>query len=188
MISIVGIGNAGSAIAEKFKSQSGNYKIYQLNNKCGKSKYCYKLKEFDTPEEYEKNIPDLTTFFKDITDKVQVFIVGSSKSSNYALGILEQIRDKELEIFYVKPDTELLTGVPKLLENMTYGVLQQYARSALFASLTIFSNYDIEKNMPNISIKNYFDTLNQTIFSSVHYLNFFTHTEPEIGQVSRPHR
>ena len=113
-------------------------------------------------------------------------MVGSSKSSGYALGILEQIRDKNLEIFYIKPDTELLTGIPKLLENMTYGILQEYARSAMFTSLTVFSNYEIEKNLPNISIKNYFDTLNQTIFSSVHYLNFFTHTAPEIGQVSRP--
>tara|TARA_R110000824_G_scaffold29128_5_gene97203 strand:+ start:372 stop:1235 length:864 start_codon:yes stop_codon:yes gene_type:complete len=185
MISIVGIGNAGSAIAEKFKSQKNNYKVYQLNSKCGKSKSCHKLKEFDTPEEYENSIPNLKTFFKDITDKVQVFVVGSSKSSGYALGILEQIKDKNLEIFYIKPDTELLTGIPKLLENMTYGILQEYARSAMFTSLTVFSNYEIEKNLPNISIKNYFDTLNQTIFTSVHYLNFFTHTEPEIGQVSR---
>ena len=185
MISIVGIGTGASAIAEKFKTQK-NYKVYQLNNKCKKSKYSYKLKDYDTPEECEENIPNLKTFFKDITNNIQVFIVGSSKSSSYALGILEQIKDKEIEVFYVKPDIELLTGVPKLLENMTHGILQEYARSGLFSSLTILSNYEIEKNMPNLSIKNYFDTINQTIFSAVHYLNFFTHTEPEIGQVSRP--
>tara|TARA_R100000278_G_scaffold14518_1_gene15154 strand:- start:35 stop:895 length:861 start_codon:yes stop_codon:yes gene_type:complete len=186
MISIIGIGNAASAIAENFKTQKNNYKVYQLGSKYKKSKYCFNLKEYSSPEEYEENTPKLKSFFKDITENVQVFIVGSSMSSNYSLGILEQIKDKKLEIFYIKPDTDLLTGVPKLLENITHGVLQEYARSGLFDSLTILSNYEIEKNMPNISIKNYFETLNQTIFSAVHYLNFFAHTEPEIGHVSKP--
>ena len=186
MISIVGIGNAASAIAENFKSQSNNYKVYQLGSKYKKSKYRYCLKQYSSPEEYEENTPNLKNFFKEITDDVQVFIVGSSMSSNYSLGILEQLRDKNLEIFYIKPDTELLTGVPKLLENMTHGILQEYARSGLCESLTIFSNHEIEKNMPNISIKNYFETLNQTVFSAVHYLNFFAHTDPEIGHVSSP--
>mgnify|MGYP003323193086 CR=1 FL=1 len=39
---------------------------------------------------------------ENIRDHVQVFIVGSSYSSNYALGILEQIKDKKIEIFYLK--------------------------------------------------------------------------------------
>ena len=186
MISIIGIGNAASAIAENFKSQKNNYKVYQLGSGYKKSKYRYNLKAFSSPEEYEDNTPNLKSFFKDLTENVQVFVVGSSMSSNYTLGILEQIKDKKLEVFYIKPDTDLLTGIPKLLENMTHGVLQEYARSGLFESLTIFSNYEIEKNMPNISIKNYFETLNQTVFSAVHYLNFFAHTEPEIGHVSKP--
>ena len=34
-------------------------------------------------------------------------------SSNYALGILEQIHDKEIDLFYIKPDIELLnSGTP----------------------------------------------------------------------------
>jgi len=44
----------------------------------------------------------------------------------------------------------------------------------------------MEKNLQNLSIKNYYDSLNNTIFSTVHYLNFFTFTEPEIGQMPRP--
>jgi hypothetical protein len=72
------------------------------------------------------------SFLDDINENMQVFVVGSSYSSNYTLGILEQIQDKKLEVFYVRPDVDLLTGVPKLLENMMFGVLQQYARSGLF--------------------------------------------------------
>ena len=186
MISIIGIGNAASKIAEKFESQQGNYDVYLLGSKYENSKNSFKLESFENPEDYEKNVPNLKSFFKNIKDDVQVFIMGSSYSSNYVLGILEQIRDKRIQIFYVKPDIELLTGIPKLIENTVYGILQEYARSGLFKSITIFSNTELEKSLPNISIKNYFDTINQAIFSSVHYVNFFRHTEPEIGQISRP--
>ena len=185
MISIVGIGNAGCAIASKFESQK-NYKVFKLSNAQKSKGACYKLEDFDKPEDYEHNVPNLKKFFSDISDDVQVFVVGSAMSSNYTLGILEQIKDKSIELFYIKPDVELLTGTPKLVENVMYGVLQEYARSGLFKNITILSNLEIEKNLDNVSIKNYYDSLNTTIFSTVHYLNFFTYTEPEIGQMNRP--
>jgi len=185
MISVIGIGNAASAIVEKFKTQK-NYKVYQLGSDLEKTNHVYPLLTHSEPENYEANIPKLKNFFKGITNDVQVFVVGASYSSNYTLGILEQIKDKSIEIFYIKPDTELLTGMPKLMENVLYGVLQEYARSGLFKNITVFSNLEMEKNMLDISIKNYYDSLNTTIFSTVHYLNFFTHTEPEIGQMARP--
>ena len=186
MISIVGIGNAACSIVENFKTQKNNYKVYQLGSNQKNTKYTKKLKHYENPEDYEKNIPDLSTFFGDINENIQVFVVGSSYSSNYTLGILQQIRDKNLEVFYVRPDVELLTGVPKLLENMMFGVLQEYARSGLFKSLTILSNLEVENSIPGLAIKNYYEKLNHTIFSCVHYLNFFNHTEPEIGQMARP--
>jgi hypothetical protein len=186
MISIIGIGNAASAIAENFKTQKNNYRVYQLGSNLKNAKYIRKLKAFESPEDYESNIPDLGKFFEDVTDNVQVFIVGSSYSSNYSLGILEQLKHKNIEVFYVKPDTELLTGIPKLLENMMFGVLQEYARSGLFKSMTVLSNLEIERSVSGLSIKNYYEKLNHTIFSCVHYLNFFNHTEPEIGQMARP--
>jgi len=186
MISVVGIGNAGSAIVEKFKN-TPQYQVYTLSNKIEKSAgNDYKLKHFDDPEEYEKNIPNLKKFFKTITDRIQVFVVGSSLSSNYALGVLEQLQGKTVDVFYIKPDTELLTGIPKLVENVVFGVLQEYARSGLFNSFTIFSNHNIEKALDTVPIKSYYDAMNTAIFSSVHYLNYFEFTEPEIGVMARP--
>ena len=186
MISVIGIGNGASAIAQKF-SGTPQYEVYTLNNKVLKnSKHKFRLKKYDTPEEYENNTPDLTKFFANIRQTVQVFIVGSSSSSNYALGILEQLKEKEIEIFYIQPDIELLTGIPKLVEATTFGVLQEYARSGLFKSITLISNLNLEEVVGEISIKNYFDSLNSSIHSTVHYINFFNHADPEIGNVARP--
>jgi len=186
MISIIGIGNAASNIAELFKS-TNNYTVYRLNSSVKRSsKYQYRLKSFEDPEEYEKNIPTLQKFFKDTNDHVQVFVVGSSLSSNYTLGILQQIADKKIDLFYIKPDSELLTGVPKLVESAVFGVLQEYARSGVFNSFTVISNLEIEKSLDSIPIKSYYESINNSIFSMIHYVNYFMHAEPEIGMVSKP--
>ena len=186
MISIVGLGNAASAIVECFKD-TPQYSVFKVNSEVKKSsKYAYKIKSFDKPEDYEQNIPDLKKFFSNVGDTVQFFVVGGSMSSNYSLGILEQLKDRKVDLIYIQPDTELLTGYPVLIENVTYGVLQEYARSGLLNSITLISNLAIEESLGDINIKSYYVSLNNFIFSAVHHLNYFTHSEPEIGQVSRP--
>jgi len=186
MISIVGLGTAASRIAEKFK-QTKNYNVYMMNKEVQRnSKYKFKLKSHDTPEQYEKNIPNVKKFLSQVDDRIQFFIVGSSFSSNYSLGILEQIKDKEVDVFYIQPDAELMTGVPKLLDKVVFSVLQQYARSGLLKSFTPISNVMVEKSIGDIPIKTYYDKINDSIFSTVHYVNYFNHAEPEIGMTSRP--
>ena len=186
MISIVGLGNAASAVAQKFKD-IGQYNVYEMNNSVSRtSKYKFKLKTYETPEEYENNIPDVSKFFKDSDTHIQFFVTGGSFSSNYTLGILQQLQGKKVDLIYIKPDTELLTGYPVLIENMTFGVLQEYARSGLLSSVTLISNLNIETCMGDLPIKTYYNSLNQFIFSTIHHVNYFTHTEPEIGQVSKP--
>ena len=186
MISLVGIGSAGSNIVELFK-ENKEYRYYKLNTTVEKNTaHEYKLKHFDTPEEYEDHIPKLKRLFKDMADHVQVFVCGASRCSNYTLGILQQIRDKKIDIFYIKPDTELLIGIPKLQENAVFRVLQEYARSGLFNSFTIFSNPRLEEIIGDVPIKKYFETINKSIYYSIHYKNLFDHTQPIIGNVTSP--
>ena len=186
MISIVGLGNAASSIAEKFR-ETKNYNVYVMNSNVKRnSKYKFKLKEYETSEQYEENIPNVKKFFSEIDEHVQFFVVGSSFSSNYSLGILEQLKDKKVEVYYIQPDTELMTGVPKLLDKVVFSILQEYARSGLLRSFTSISNVLIEKSIGNLPIKAYYDKINDSIFSTIHYVNYFNHAEPEIGMTSKP--
>jgi len=186
MISVVGLGTAASRIAEKF-STTPNYTVYTLNDAVSRSsKSKFKLKSYETPEEYEDNIPNVEKFFANLDDHVQFFVVGSSYSSNYSLGILEQIKDKKIELFYIQPDTELLTGIPKLLDKIVFSILQEYARSGLLQSFTAISHLSVERAIGDIPIKKYYEAINSAIFSAVHYCNYFNHAEPEIGSVSKP--
>ena len=66
MISIIGLGNGASAIAEKF-SPIPQYNVYLMNNKVThNSKYKFKLKSYDTPEEYEESFPNVGKFFANL--------------------------------------------------------------------------------------------------------------------------
>ena len=186
MISIIGLGTAASRIAALFSATS-NYDVYLLNDELSRSsKRKFKLKSFDHPEKYEDNIPDLKKFFSELKERVQFFVVGSSFSSNYTLGILEQIKDKKIDLYYIQPDTELMTGFPKVLDKIVFSVLQEYARSGLLQSFTVVSHLSLEKALGDIPIKKYYGALNDAIFSAVHYCNYFEHADPEIGSVAKP--
>jgi hypothetical protein len=186
MISLIGIGTAGENIVNCFKNNK-EYRAYIISDNVQRnSKYKHKLKSYKNLEDYEEKPPKLQKFFKDIGDHVQVFLCGSARSANATLSILQHIKDKKIDIFYVQPDVDLLIGVPKLQERAIFGILQEYARSGLFNSFTVFSNPILEQIIGSVPIKKYFETINQTIYYSVHYKNLFDHTNPVIGNLTHP--
>ena len=186
MISMIGIGTAGENIVEQFRGNK-EYNVYVLSDNVARtSKYKYKIKNYERIEDYDKPRAKLEKFLSTVDEHVQVFLCGSGRTSNATLSILQHIKDKKIDIFYIQPDVDLLIGVPKMQERAIFGILQQYARSGLFNSFTIFSNCEIEKTIGSIPIKKYFDTINQTIYYSVHYKNLFDHTNPVVGNLTMP--
>lgn len=186
MISVFGIGTAGHNIAQLFREHK-NYNIFsfttqEVDNVEGHTRLSSGL----TPEQCEDNIPDLTRLKDTVDEDIQVILCGSSFSANYALGILEQFKDRKIQIFYIKPDTELLSGQSKLQENAIFGILQEYTRSGLFENMTIISNTKVEEIVGSVPVKNYFSTLNQTIYYVIHYMNYFANKQPIIGNLTNP--
>ncbi len=187
MISLIGIGEAGCNVVSLF-AEHKEYNCFLLSEDQENTKWTRKLPKVSKPEECEEQAPDLSSYktLSAVQDRVQVFVCGSSFSANYTLAILQQIRDKQIDIFYIKPDVELLIGQVKLQERAIFGILQEYARSGLFNSFTILSNPAIERSIGEIPIKKYFDTINKSIYYAVHYLNVFDHTQPLVGNLSKP--
>ena len=187
MISLIGIGEAGCNIVSLFENLK-EYNCFLFSEGQENTKYTRKLSKVAKAEDCEGKAPKLSSYKTEeaIQDRVQVFLCGSSFSANYTLAILQQIRDRQIDIFYIKPDVDLLIGDSKLQERAIFGILQEYARSGLFKSFTILSNPAIEKTIGEIPIKKYFDTINKSIYYAVHYLNVFDHTTPLVGNLSKP--
>ena len=187
MISLIGIGEAGCNVVSLFENHK-EYNCFLFSEGQENTKYTRKLSKVAKAEDCEGKAPKLSSYKTEeaIQDRVQVFLCGSSFSANYTLAILQQIRDRQIDIFYIKPDVDLLIGDSKLQERAIFGILQEYARSGLFKSFTILSNPSIEKTIGEIPIKKYFDTINKSIYYAVHYLNVFDHTTPLVGNLSKP--
>ena len=187
MISLIGIGEAGCNVVSLFENHK-EYNCFLFSPDQENTKYTRKLPKVAKPEDCEGEAPKLSSYKtkETIQDRVQVFLCGSSFSANYTLAILEQIKDRKIDIFYIKPDVDLLIGDVRLQERAIFGILQEYARSGLFNSFTIFSNPAIEKTIGEIPIKKYFEMINKNIYYAVHYLNVFDHTTPLVGNLTKP--
>jgi len=178
MDTIVGLGKAGCAIADKFFAYP-QYKIYKIDSEGinNREKNCYLLKPQERPEEYEKSVRSMKTFFKDATEDILFVLSGSGLISGAALQILKSLQDKNVNILYIKPDLEFLGHTNIMQERVVRNVLQEYTRSGLFSRIFLIDNKKVEEVLGEVPIIGYYDKLNELIVSTFHMVNVYNHQE-----------
>ena len=178
MDTIVGLGKAGCAIAEKF-AKYPQYKVFKIDSEGldSKNKNNYVLTKQNSPEEYEKATRSMKTFFKKTTDDILFVLSGSGMISGASLQILKCLQDKTVNILYVKPDLEFLGHTNIMQERVVRNVLQEYTRSGLFSRLFLVDNKKIEQILGEVPIVGYYDKLNELIVSTFHMVNVYNHQE-----------
>ena len=176
MDSIVGLGNAGVAIVNKF-AQYPQYKTYKLDVDIDCTSDTFSWKRPENYEDYERKCPSLTEFFNDIEGEILFVVGGGGKISVASLAILKYLKEHTLNVLYIKPDLQFLSHDAKLLHNMVYNVLQEYSRSGVFKRLYLVDNKVLETITPGVTIKNFYDKLNEAIVSTLHMINVFNHND-----------
>ena len=176
MDTIIGLGKAGCAIADRF-AEFSQYSVYKLDVDLPEGPRSYSLGYHQKIEDYEEKCPNLSTFFAHLKGDVLFVIAGGGKVSVASLTILEQIKHCEITVMYIKPDLSFCGQLAVNLNNMLFGVFQEYARSGIFKRLYLIDNIELEKNIPPTSIKNYFYNLNEAIVSTLHMINVFDHID-----------
>ena len=183
MISVIGVGTAGINVAEKFAGYP-QYNIYKVGDVKGESKNEYQWRPDNMePEFIEENTPDLKQFFSEVDNDIYFIIAGDSLLANATLALLEQVKDHKINVFFLHPEVKLLTAKKKLQNRAIFNVLQEYTRSGLFVSLNVINNYNFESILGSIPIKNYWDSINSTIVSSIHMMNVFRFSKPMLGKL-----
>jgi hypothetical protein len=184
-MNVIGLGQAGCNIAD-ILSAYPQYKTYKIDVGVEGTR-CYDVKKQKGPEEYEKNVPSMKTFFRGIKGETLFVVGGSGSISAMCLRIMEQIKDKcEISVLYIRPDTSLLSRNKTLQESATYGVLQEFARSGLLEMLYLVSNINLENILGNVPIIGYIDKINELLVSTVHMINVFRNSEPVMGGIEDP--
>ena len=176
MDTIIGLGAAGCRIADEF-AKYPQYDIYKIDvGLTGQN--CFAMPQKSSPEDYEKNAPDLSEFFSKIEGEVLFIVGGGGKISGATLQILKQLQHCSLNILYIKPYERALTKTGSLQNRVAFHVLQEYARSGIFKNIFLVDNTVLEKLVGDVSILEYNIKLNSLIVNAFHAYNSFMHLEP----------
>ena len=182
METVIGLGSAGCNIADCF-GQYPQYKVIKIDNGIY-GKGCYFLPKYDTPEEYEAHVDDMSNFLGSVSEEVLFVLGGSGNVSGAALRILQQLRHCKINVLYIEPDIDTLSGKRKLQERVTFYVLQEYARSGLFERLYLISNPQLENVLGDVPIIGYNDKLNNLVVSTFHMINVYNNNDPIVKNYS----
>ena len=71
-------------------------------------------------------------------------------------------------------------------ERVTFGVLQEYARSGQIEGICLVSNNLLENILDNVPIMGYYKKLNDLIVSTIHMINVYKNSDPVMGSLSDP--
>lgn len=175
-MTIIGLGNAGCNIAEMFEGKE-NYNVILIDKNI-EGENCISVDEQELPDGYEKNPPNLSNFIDKITKKVLLIVGGSGHISGASLKLLEQIKEKEIIVVYVRPPIDSLAGIALLQDRVTFNVFQEYARSGLFKRVYLLSNQNIENILGDLPVIGYYNKINKYIFDC---LNFVLTNESKNG-------
>lgn len=169
MISLIGIGNTGSRLVEKL-SKYEQYSALTIDS--GKE-----IREYKTPEEYEKKCPSFKKLFKNLEKEVYIFLSASGNISGALLRILEQLKDSNLNVVCVSSDPITLSSMGSLQQNLVVGVLQEYARSGMIENLYLIDNSKVEDIIGDVSLDEYWEKINETIAYIFDTFMYFKNTK-----------
>jgi hypothetical protein len=187
METIIGLGKAGCAIADRF-AQYPQYKVYKMDVGLKRTPSTYGLKLAITPEEQEESLGNLKRFFKGIENDVLFILGGSGVISGASLRILEQIKKCNLHVLYVYSDEELLGETARLQQRVTFNVFQEYARSGLLEKVILIDNTKLEQILGELPIIGFYDKLNELMVPTMHMVNVLRHSDSVMGNISPPHQ
>jgi len=180
MINIIGLGDMGCKLADEFKKHD-NYDVYKIGIDLPKTKRSRGVKKEKSLENYEKNVPPMKHFFKELTGRSIFIVNGGEPIALASLKVLEHARPWSTAVVYIQPDLSALNKESKNAENLVFGVLQEYARSGAIAKMIIISAKKVEEAMGQVPIIGYEETFINYIFSSLNLINYFEHSTPVLS-------
>ena len=175
-MNVIGLGSAGCQLADCLKKYQ-QYNIFSVDTENKEySKYRSVIPQ-SSHEEYEKNYKKIN--LRGCSGETLLVLSGASQISGIALRLLEQLKNRKVNVMYIKSDEAVLSKQAQMSDRITFFILQEYARSNKINNMFIVSNKNIESILEgNISLQSYWQQINEVIASTFHMYNVFQNTEP----------
>lgn len=206
MKSIVAIGEQAFYFADSLSSYP-EYNIYSFAN----TKAEFKLPVFTQAERYEEPIDGLKEYLATSSNEIICVVSGGEPVSLSTLVILEELKEKDIEVVYLMPNKQLLNEGKTRINNLVYGVLQEMTRSGVFKRFYLFelelvrkimtktALSEIQKSIAENCARHYHtykwlasqeavfsleeEPSEKCVISSISYCDFDLTTESELGMI-----
>jgi len=184
---VIGLGKTGCAMADQF-SKYPQYEIFKIRvgSRKRRVKNTYTILKQDSPEGYENSCPSLKNFFKGLTGQALFIVDGSEPVAAASLRILEQLKPCQITVLYIRSDLQFLSNVQCLIERSVRGVLQEYARSAVFERIYLVDVPLVAATLGEVPIKFYHERVYDAIAATLHMITVFSHSEMVMGALNEP--
>lgn len=182
MISVIALGKFCASIAVGL-AKYPQYNIFTISAEKSNNTNHITLPLYKTAEEYENNLPNIKSILSKLDEEVSVFLDGSEAISGITLGILQKI-NKNITIYYIKSDRDLMSDIERLQDRVAFNVIQEYTRSGLFNGMYILQKTKLEEIIGDIAITQYDDVLSNLISSTVHMCNIYANTESVMDNIT----
>jgi len=174
-MNIVGLGQCGCNIAEKFAKYS-QYEVYLFDSEEREGKNFKLLKEQKSHEEYEENFPHCE--FQPEYEETIFICATSGTITGASLKVLEKFKNTEVRVVLIIPEEAEMLETYAMQHKLIFNALQDYARSGVFKDIILISNEILEDTIPDVTFLNKHDKINEVVSYSLHLINVFEHTKP----------
>ena len=93
---------------------------------------------------------------------------------------------EKTSVLYLHPDINFLSRDSRLIHNVTFGVLQEYARSGALRDIWVVSPSTVEQIVGDIPVIGYYKTIDKYIVSALHMINVLEHNKSEFDTFREP--
>ena len=184
MKTVICLGPKACDIGELFENDN-SFQV-KLIDKEIEGDNCYSLAKQKNPEDYEKNVPDMSAFLSDVCNEILFITTGECDVLSSSLKILQQVKDKNITVIYLRPNADFLGRQGILQDRMAFNIFQEYTRSGLFKRLFLINEENIEQHLLNeMPITEIYDSYLKMIRNFILNLNC-VEEEPLINHFSQP--
>lgn len=185
-MNVVGLGQAGCAIANEFEKYS-QYNVYYVDQGLKSDENSFRIVKRASHEEYDSKQLRMTKFVNKMapSDECLFIMAGSGDVSGASLQVLKFLKKRfNVSLLYIKPDCEIIGKSAYLKDRICYNVLQEYTRSGVFENICVISNSHVEEILEEtLTAENYFSQINEIVCYAYHMLNVFKRTEPVLDNL-----
>jgi hypothetical protein len=185
---VIGLGKLGCAIAEELTAYP-EYRIFKIDSDIDE-RGSLSIGSHDDMGSYESELDteEVEIYLRSIKkkDKVLMILEGGDPISGATLKVLQTVNHATLNVIYIAPDHQMISATQKRDDKIAFNILQEYARSGIFANIFLVNKPQIEELAGEVPIDKYEQTLSYFVAYVVAMVNFFHHTNPILANKITP--